>query len=322
MKVGIDTFSLHPLKLDPIDMLHWAAERGFDGLQFGYLGDRRETWTEVRAEADRLGLYSHTSINTPNPHLAKLAPDALVEKLSGQIAWAAACGWHELHSSMGGPETRYAHEVPWTTQLADTEAVLKKLGPVLRDHGSRIDLETHGEITTFELVRLVEGAGPDIAGVCFDTANVLCFAEDPVAAARRVAPYTHLTHSKDGIVYLFEKGIQRQGRPPGRGAVDWEQVLPILGEYSPDLPLSIEDHKWLFSADIFLPAWHASNPDLSREELSRVVEMAWQTSQRIAAGELPVPAEYEEIPYADEVEERLTSGRDYLRGVLARTGLG
>jgi sugar phosphate isomerase/epimerase len=317
MQVGVDAFALHPLKLTPLAMLEWASARQFAGVQFGYLGDDPGLWREVRAEADRRGLYSHVSVASPNPYLGKQDAAALRATLTAQIERAAASGWHELHSSLGGPETRYRHAVPWPTHLADATALLRQLGPVLRACRSRINLETHGEVTSFELVRLIEAVGADIAGVCLDTANTLCFAENPVAAARRVAPYTHLTHAKDGLVYFCATGIMRQGRPPGQGQVDWPQLLPILAAHQPDLPLSIEDHKWLFSADIFLPAWHQANPDLSREELAQVVQLAWQTTQRIAAGELPDPERYEAIPYAEELEARLTSGRAYLAAQAA-----
>jgi hypothetical protein len=67
---------------------------------------------------------------------------------------------HELHSSLGGGDERYLDPVPWTQQLADSTRFIRSLAPVLRQHGSRIDLETHGDTTTWELVRLAEDVGP------------------------------------------------------------------------------------------------------------------------------------------------------------------
>ena len=94
----------------------------------------------------------------------------------------------------------------------------------------------------------------------------------------------------------------------------------MLGECQPQL-LSIEDHKWLFEFAIFDPWWLSLHPDLTCEELAQVVKLVWQCERRIAAGELPDPAEYEAIPYLDQMEERLHFGRDYLIGVLERRGL-
>ena len=79
-----------------------------------------------------------------------------------------------------------------------------------------------------ELVRLVEDVGPDIAGICVDTANVLCHSEDPLLAARRAAPYTHLTHTKDAILYLSDPGHPKEPEWP---AVDFiVSNPPFLGD--------------------------------------------------------------------------------------------
>jgi len=323
MKVGLDTFSIRDLKLDLFQQLDWLKKHGFAGAQFGGLGTDRTKLKEIRRQADTLGLYSHTSVSSPNPHLGKLTRPELVSKISLEIPAAAEAGWHEFHSTLGADGNRYRHEtVPWRKQLQDSVRVLQELAPILRDNHSRINLEPHFDTTTFELVRIAEQVGPDLCGVCLDTANVMLFGEHPVEAARRVAPYTHLTHTKDAILFFGEKGLMRQTRPPGRGGIDWRLVLPILHEYEPDLPLSIEDHKWLFGAEIFESWWHQEQPDLSRAELAMTVHLAWQGQQKIATGELPDPAEYEKIPYADELEDRLYFGRDYLNKLLAENHWG
>ena len=327
MKVGLDGFALHPLKLNPFGKFDYCVEHGFAGVLLGGVRglspdlDHGELMA-VRQYADERGLYSHVSAYPTNPHPTGKTIDEVVVDLAAQVEAAAACGWHELHSSLGAEKERYDKDVPWTTQLADSTEVLRGLAPVLREHGSRIDLENHGDTTTFELVRLAETIGPDAVGICLDTANLLVFAENPVDAARRAAPYVHMTHLKDAIVFFCDTGLQRQGRAVGQGCIAWEEVLPILGEHSPDLHLSIEDHKWFFYAHIFDDAWMSEQHDLTRDELASTVRLAWQCQRRIAAGELPDPDEYEAVPYADEMQHRLASGREYLEGVLARVELG
>ena len=175
--------------------------------------------------------------------------------------------------------------------------------------------------STFELVRLIEDVGHDIAGICLDTANVLCHAEDPVAAARRAAPYTHLTHIKDAIIHPIPGGYRRQTLPIGRGALDWEAILPILADHELHLPLSIEDHKWLFDVAVLDPEWQALHPDLTQEELAKVMTIARQCELRIAAGGLRDPEEYEKVAFVDELEKRLADSRDYLVPLIRRLGL-
>ena len=55
-----------------------------------------------------------------------------------------------------------------------------------------------------------------LAGVIVLTAACGTAAEHPVDAARRAAPYTHLTHAKDAIIFFCDEGLRRQGRPAGR----------------------------------------------------------------------------------------------------------
>jgi sugar phosphate isomerase/epimerase len=326
MKVGIDTFTIRELKLNPFQTLDFIEKHGLEGAQFGGVYGLSKTLDPgelraVRAYADGKGLYTHVSVPTCNPHLVTSSRTDHAASITRQIETAAAFGWHELHSSLGGGPERYEHPVPWTKHLADSADFIRSLGPALRAHGSRIDLETHGDVTTFELVRLIQDVGDDIAGICLDTANVLCQAEDPVLAAQRAAPYTHLTHTKDGITYFIDQGYRRQGRAPGQGALDWESILPALGKYSPDLPLSIEDHNWLFDYQIFDERWLSLHPDLTRDELARVVKLTWNCQRKILSGEWPDPQQYEAIPYLDQMEERLSFGRDYLKSLLERLNL-
>lgn len=322
MKVGIDVFSIRDLKLDDFKKLDWIKENGFAGAQFGCMGVDVKLMKEVRSHADSLELYSHTSVSSPNHHYGESTFAERKKQIVAEVEAAAEVGWHELHSTLGSDSNRYHHpSTSWTKQLTDSVLMLRELAPVLRTNQARINLEPHGDTSTFELVRIVEKVGPDVCGVCLDTANVLVYAEHPVEAAKRVAPYTHLTHTKDAFPYLGEKGLMRQTTAPGQGAIDWEAVLPILGEYSPDLPLSIEDHKWLFCAEIFEPSWHEEQADLSRRELAMTVQLAWREQQKIISGERTDPEEYEKIPYVDELEKRLYFGRDYLNGLLEKLNL-
>jgi len=314
MKIGVDSFSLHPLELDVFGQLAFAARLGFEGLHGGVdLDEGIERLADVRAEAACLGLYTEVGLGIINPCTADCSREELQARVTRQIEHAAACGWHELHAVLGSSKERFSSTVPWTRQLESAAELLAALTPVLRAHGSRVNLETHGDATTFELVRLVEQVGPAYAGICLDTANVLCHAEDPVLAADRAAPYTHMTHIKDAIMFFTETGLRRQTQPVGRGAIDWPAVLPLLAARAPGIHLSIEDHKWLFDANIFDERWLAFHPDLTREELARVVRIAWQCQQRIDTGDLVEPARYETIPYKDELEERLTIGQKNLR---------
>jgi hypothetical protein len=142
---------------------------------------------------------------------------------------------------------------------------------VLRELGCRIDLETHEEITTHELLRMIHSVGADMLGVTLDLANVVLRGEDPVAATRRVAPYVHLTHMRDVILYRTPEGLARQIRACGDGSIDWSLVMSALVECVSrrnDTAIPIHDTRW-----------QAAHPDLSGDELQSLMNYASQVQQ-------------------------------------------
>ncbi len=54
---------------------------------------------------------------------------------------------------------RFRTDVTWTEQLAATERFLHSLAPAARDLGCHLNLETHEEITSFELAAAGRGGG-------------------------------------------------------------------------------------------------------------------------------------------------------------------
>ena len=320
MKVGVDTFTIRELNLNPYETLDYLKERNFEGAMFGgikSISEKLDTGEikEFRAHADSMNMYSQVSVTPVNPCVYEGTFDELKKSLELEIAAAAEGNWHELHSCINLAFERYEHKIPWPVHVDQCIMLINALRPTLEKYGSRINIETHGE-ATFDILKVIECTSPHLVGVCFDIANTFVNAEDPVLAAKRVAPYTHLTHTKDAIICLSDDGVLRQGRPPGLGNVDFRTILPILGEYCPDLTLSIEDHKWLFTAKIYDEEWISKNPELTPYELGLIVKTAWSTTQKITNGTIPTVEKYEETPYLDEMEERLAFGRDSLNKLL------
>jgi sugar phosphate isomerase/epimerase len=325
MRVGIDLFTIRDLKLDLFGALDYLETHELAGMQGIRIPDQEGAdlgpLKEVRAHADSLGLYTEAAVGAANPHATDTPREEHITGLCSQIRNAAVCGWHELHSWCGGPQSRQNRELPWKQQIDDTKRLLKDVAPELRRCGSRLNLEPKGGITTFEAVEIIEDVGPEVIGICLDTANPLCFGEHPSAAAERVAPYTHMTHCKDALIYFCDQGLRRQVRPPGQGVIDWPDVLSILARYSLNLTLSIEDHKWLFDLPIFVASWHQDEPGVPAAELCSTIGLAWRCQQRIVAGEITDPEMYEGIPYGEQMESRIAAARDHLNRCLVQLGL-
>jgi sugar phosphate isomerase/epimerase len=219
---------------------------------------------------------------------------------------------------------RFRTDVTWDEQLVATERFLHTLAPIARDLGIHMNMETHEEITTFEVVRLVEAVGPDVMGITFDIANVTHRGEDPVAAAHRVAPYTRQTHLKDIVHLLTPDGAYRQTRPCGQGVVDYETILPLLYQHNPTLHLTIENptasgHTLM---PIYDPRWHASHPDLSVTEFAEFIRQSHKCGERIAAGDWPDLEAYDAIPFDyDRQVWFIRESATLLRSICERHGL-
>lgn len=325
MRVGIDVFTIRELNLSSYKALDYIKGLGFEGMQFGNIRSLSPTLDHgelrnLRNYADSNNLYTHVSLTCINPYIFDGGFGALRDRVKEEIIAAAACDWHELHTYINGGNERYEHLVPWDEHINAAIELINYLRPTLEKYNSRINIETHIE-TTFDILRVIENTGEHLTGVCLDTANTLVNAEHPSLAAKRVAPYTHLTHIKDGIVAFCDDGIVRQGKAPGAGNVDFTEILPILGEYNHNLPLSIEDHKWLFTANIYDKEWIDKNPDLTPFELGQFVRLAWETQKKLQNGEMPSIEDYEKKPYLEEMEKRLIFGRDHLNSILEKNNL-
>lgn len=329
-------------KRGAIDSLTFAHEQGLDGVFFKGILDVSPTLDlgelrEAKAHADSLGLYLEAGVGRINPYNTAESPQ--VRLLGGGDYRKAMIMMIEANREIGCTELwaetatykrdhdayyvfdRFRTDAPWEDQLAATAKFLSSLRPVLKDLGSRINVETHEEISSFEVARLCDTVGPDVVGCTFDTANVLARGEVPMESARRLAPYTHTTHIKDGILVFTDQGLAWQFRPIGQGVIDWDDVIGVLAQYKPDLNLSLEDSNGLMGVQIYDPTWHASHPDLTAVELSKYVQLARGCEERIARGEILGAQEYLAIPMEEKQLPNMRASMAHLRAILERRGL-
>lgn len=268
--------------------LRAAAERGVDGLLFNSLFDISPTLdpaelAAARAEADGLGLRISSMLGIVNPALpARSEPivvagsgdmQAGIERL---VRLAAGIDIHDMFFIIGMIEDRFDADVSWKDQLDGVADMLVRCAPVLRHCGSKLLLKTHEEIATAEIVTLVERVGADVLGVAFDPVNVLCRLEDPIAAARRVAPYASQVYVDDAVVRFQENGIRRFLAPLGEGSIDWNAIGSVL----PGRTTWIEMHAGQFAMPVFDKEWLKRQPPVAVVEFAAVLAMAAKFGSR------------------------------------------
>jgi sugar phosphate isomerase/epimerase len=328
-------------RLGPEGTLDRVAELGFDGVFFRSILDLDPRLDgahlqAIRRRADDHGLYLEVGLGKVNPYNTAETPS--IRELGGgdyllgmqmMIRAAHGIGCTELWADTANSQNpswglfkidRFRTDVTWEDQLLATERFLARLVPVLQELGCRIDLETHEEITTFELLRILNSVGTDVLGVTLDPANVVLRGEDPVAATHRVAPYVQLTHMRDVLVYRTPDGLARQIRPCGDGIVDWSAVVSALVECNPNLNLSVECISIRDDAPIPIhdPRWRAAQPDQSTDELEQLEAYAARSEQDGVVG----PERYyrTSVLSTDEQIEFIRRCHAHLRRCLGKTG--
>ena len=117
-------------------------------------------------------------------------------------------------------------------RLAQAEQNLRQVAPYSQQFGVKIAIENHVDLTIKELKELIWMVGSDWVGVCLDTTNNLFLGEDPMYAAKELAPYVFATHLKDCQV---EPALAPQLVKPlalGEGNVPLAQIIAIIREGS------------------------------------------------------------------------------------------
>ncbi len=304
-RVGIDSYCLYPLKLPAGELLAWVAERGGEGVQFSEVhvppgralddGFLRELGADAR---DR-GMYvewgggQHVPFDTDTWQPKDLLP---VNRQAAEQA--RVLGAHVIRSCSGG-FFRWCDEAPPTEDLLREMA--KALTPqrtMLEDCEATLAVELHFEFTTFELLRLFDMCEAEPGGwlgVCLDTFNMLPMAEEPVAGTERILPWVVATHMKDGALTLGPDGLVTFPVQLGQGIVDFPAILDRLATLGRPLNLSLEDHGGSFTTPVCDAAFLTQLPDLTVQELGRLLKLTHLGGERLLSGEL-APSERADWP--------------------------
>lgn len=293
-RIGVDSYGLNPLGLDPLQTLRWAKAHGAEGVHFSGLEARHlaivdtSYLRDLAAWARENNLYLEWGGGQHIPREAGSWARKELFAINRLAAEQAEIIGTRIVRSCSGGLIRWRSDSPMTeTLLQETAEALLAQKRMLTDHNAILAIETHFEFTSFEQVRLLErcqAAPGEWLGICLDTMNLLIMLEDPVWATRRLLPWVVSTHVKDGGVVLAPEGLRVFPVAMGNGVVDIPAILTLLKSLSAGVALSIEGHGGSFSAPIFDPDFLTKFPDLTAGELSRLIKLAFSTNAKSASG--------------------------------------
>lgn len=160
--------------------------------------------------------------------------------LGATIMWTC-CASRDHH--------RFTTDPPVREQIIRIAENLKYLAEEAEQCGVVMALENHLDYRGYEIAEIIEQVGSPFLRVSLDTANPFTVFEEPVEAAKVLAPYTVTVHFKDFRVIPWDYDEHGQARtvvacsPLRKGHVDLPRIVEILWTGAPDpvnLPLNIE----------------------------------------------------------------------------------
>ena len=149
--------------------------------------------------------------------------------------------------------------------MAEAEALLRTSLPAYEAAGVTIALETYEQVSSTDLVALIESVGSSSLGICLDPANTVAALENPVDVIDRCAPYVANIHIKD---FAFTRrggwvGFTLEGAPLGTGLLDYDHLMKTVDPEARGINRIIEH--WLPLQDSFDETvaeenlWNSSN---------------------------------------------------------------
>lgn len=246
LKLGFDNFAIRALSWKADRLLDYAAELEVDTILFSDLqvyADHTDRYLrELKAKGDHLGVEIQVGTGGICPTSKRANKDygTQEEHLRLLIRVAKALGSSVARCYLGGSDDRkgpggiYEH-------IRSTAKVCKKVRTAALNAGVKIAVENHaGDMQAWELVTLIEEAGPDFVGSTTDSGNATWTLEDPIWNLEVLAPYTVCTGIRDSMVWEYEDGAMVQWTALGDGCVDMRTYMKKFAELCPDAPVQLE----------------------------------------------------------------------------------
>ncbi len=157
----------------------------------------------------------------------------------------------------------------WPARLAAVAGRLREVLPLAEELGLTIAMENHQDATTADLLSLHEMSGNSPAyGITFDTGNPLAMGEDPLEAARALAPLIRHVHLKDYSIHFAPEGYRLVRCAAGDGVIDFPAILRMVGANGHHVVPGIEiAAQAMRTIPILDPGWWTTYPNRDARDL-------------------------------------------------------
>jgi sugar phosphate isomerase/epimerase len=246
IKLGMDNFAVRAMGWKAPELLDYAAALKLDSILISDL-DAYTSFDEVylrdlKKKSDDLGvaIYAGSWSICPTSKRFKNTWGTADEHLRLGLRVSQALGSPVFRVILGAAEDRKT-EGGIRARIADTVTVLKNNRQAALDAGVKVAIENHaGDLHSWELVDLIEAAGPDFVGANIDSGNSAWTLEDPVDVLENLGKYVVCSSLRDDMVWATEDGATVQWTAAGEGLIDWHAYAARWAQLCPSVPIMIE----------------------------------------------------------------------------------
>ena len=246
IKLGMDNFAVRAMGWKAPQLLDYAASLKLDTILISDL-DAYESLEdaalrEVKKQADDVGveIYAGSWSICPTSKRFKNTWGTAEEHLRLGLRVAKTLGSPVFRVVLGASEDRKT-EGGIRARIADTVAVLKACKQAALDAGVKVAVENHsGDMHSWELVDLIEAAGPDFVGANIDSGNGAWTLEDPMDGLENLGKYTLCSSLRDDMIWESPDGATVQWTAAGEGLIDWKAYAARWAQLCPQVPIMIE----------------------------------------------------------------------------------
>jgi sugar phosphate isomerase/epimerase len=258
MLLGLHTYSLYhhglgqdwggfqlpwPRQMSTFEMFDLGIRLGLDGfhLDDGALESlERPYLEEVARAAQEKGLYLEYNMTFDFGDLGVGIEHDLLEAV--ETAQALGSDTVKISMDMSRPSPLSgSHFHPQVMPiLEETINRLKAAAPAAQTAGIRLALENHCDSFSEEILWVLDQVGAENVGACLDTVNAMHMTEDPLVAAKNLAPRAFTNHFRDNKVNILRDGFKMQGVACGEGDINLRKVYELLRDEAPCERINIE----------------------------------------------------------------------------------
>lgn len=246
IKLGMDNFAVRAMGWKAPELLDYAASLKLDTLLISdldaYTSLEDAALREVKKKADDMGVQIYAGSWSICPTSKRFKPTwgSAEEHVRLGLRVARTLGSPVFRVILGAAEDRKT-EGGIRARIADTVAVLKACRSAALDAGVKVAVENHaGDLHSWELVDLIEAAGPDFVGANIDSGNSAWTLEDPMDVLENLGKYTICSSLRDDMVWETPDGAMVQWTAAGEGLIDWPAYAARWAQLCPQVPIMIE----------------------------------------------------------------------------------